>query len=60
MTAAKQMRLSKKALRCSRLSSSRRSKTESIHRKQKSALGLIEGMLSTAAKASCRSSSSGT
>ena len=36
------------------------SKTESIHRKQKSALRLIDGMFSTAANASCRSFSSGT
>lgn len=59
MTAAKQMRLSRKARRWSFVSSASSSKTESIHRKQKSALCLIDGMLSTAAKACRRSSWSG-
>ena len=59
MQAAKQITLSRNARRCSLVSSLSRSKTESIHLKQKSALSLIDGMLSTAAKASCRSFSSG-
>jgi hypothetical protein len=60
MHAAKQIRFSRNALRSSLVRSSRTPKTESIHLKQKSALRLIDGMLSMATNASYRSFSSGT
>ena len=61
MQAAKQIRLSRNrapVLAASR--AGRSSNTESIQRKQNSALRRIDGMFSTAANASCRSVSSGT
>ena len=60
MQAAKQIRFSRKARRSAAVRSSRSSKTESIQRKQNSALRLIDGMFSTAANAADRSASSGT
>ena len=46
MQAAKQIRFSRNARRSAGLASSRSPKTESIQRKQKSALRLIDGMFS--------------
>ncbi len=51
MQAAKQIRLSRNARRCSRVSRASSSNTESIQRKQKSALCWIDGIVSIAAKA---------
>ncbi len=60
MQAAKQIRLSRNARRSARVRSSRSANTESIQRKQNSALRRIDGMFSIAANAANRSFSSGT
>jgi hypothetical protein len=60
MQAAKQIRLSRNDRRSAALSSWRSPNTESIQRKQKSALRLIDGMFRTASNAANRSASSGT
>ena len=59
MHAAKQIRLSRNVFRSAAVSSLSTLLSESIHLKQKSALRLIDGMLSTAENASMRSASSG-